>query len=69
MTVAEIKSLPIEEKMLIMQSIWEDMRDRFQATELPQSQKDLLDARRNRVASGEAKVLDWDSVKASIGRP
>lgn len=51
-----------------MEVIWEDLRARADRAGISQEQKDLLDARRARVASGEAKLLDWDSVKDSIGR-
>lgn len=68
MTVADIKSLPIEEKFLIMETLWEEMRDLYEQSEIPQAHKDLLDLRRVRVESGEAKLVDWDSVKSSIGR-
>jgi hypothetical protein len=51
-----------------MEVIWEDLRARADRAGISQEQKDLLDARRARVASGEARLLDWDSVKHSIGR-
>lgn len=68
MTVADVKSMSVEEKVQIMETIWEDMRDRFERSDIPQSHKDLLDLRRERASSGESKILDWDTVKSSIGR-
>ena len=68
MTAAEVKTLPMAQKIQIMEAIWEDLRDRFEQSELPQRLKDLLDQRRARVREGSAKVLDWDKVKSSIGR-
>jgi putative addiction module component (TIGR02574 family) len=68
MTAEEIRALPVEEKIRIMEAIWEDFRDRFDRMELPQEQKDLLDLRRARVQDGKARLLDWDSVKGTIGR-
>ena len=52
----------------IMEAIWEDLRDRFERSDVPQEHKDLLDLRRARIASGEAQLLAWDEVKGSIGR-
>ncbi|MCP5541525.1 MAG: addiction module protein [Akkermansiaceae bacterium] len=69
MTTQEIKDLPIDQKFQIMEAIWEDLRERIERIEIPQQYKDLLDERRARVASGEARLLDWDSVKSTIGRP
>ena len=68
MTTAEIKALPLTEKFLLMEALWEDLRERFEDTELTESQKALLDRRRSAVESGESKLHDWDTVKASIGR-
>ena len=69
MTAEDIKTLPIAQKIQIMEAIWEDLRDRFERMELPPQLKGLLDQRRARVRDGSAQLLDWDSVKSSIGRP
>lgn len=68
MTAEEVKALPIEQKIRIMEAIWEDFRDRFERVDVSQQQKDLLDSRRARVREGAAQLLDWESVKGSIGR-
>ncbi|MBI4026990.1 MAG: addiction module protein [Verrucomicrobia bacterium] len=68
MTSAELKELPITEKIQIMEVLWEDLRERFDRMDLPQAHKDLLDQRRSRVEEGTAKLLDWDAVKSTIGR-
>jgi len=68
MTAEEVKSLPVDQKIRIMEAIWEDFRDRFDRMEIPQEQKGLLDERRARVREGKARLLDWDSVKGTIGR-
>ena len=68
MSAADVSQLPLREKLQIMEVIWEDLRARADRAGISQEQKDVLDARRARVASGEAKLLDWDSVKDSIGR-
>ena len=68
MTTEDVKALPIERKLQIMEAIWEDFRDRFERLDVPQVQKDLLDHRRARVREGAAQLLDWDAVKGTIGR-
>lgn len=68
MSAAEILQLPLREKLQIMEAIWEDLRERAETCAISQETKDLLELRRARVESGEAKMLDWDSVKHSIGR-
>lgn len=67
-TAAEIKAMPIGQKFLIMETLWQDLQERFEAMPVPQDLKDLLDDRRARVARGEAAVLDWDEVKSALGR-
>lgn len=69
MTAEEVKALPTDRKIQIMEAIWEDFRDRFDRLDVPQSQKDLLDRRRARAREGAAQLLDWESVKGTIGRP
>jgi putative addiction module component (TIGR02574 family) len=68
MTAAEVKELPITEKIQLMEVLWQDLRDRFDQMDLPQAHKDLLDQRRLHVEQGTAKLLDWDTVKSTIGR-
>ncbi len=69
MTSQDVKELPVQQKLQIMEAIWEDLRDRFDRLDVPQQQKDLLDQRRVRVLEGVAQLRDWDSAKGSIGRP
>lgn len=68
MTAQEVRTLPTEEKFQIMETLWEDMRERFETAEISPQLRDLLRDRRARVEKGEARLLDWDSVKFSIGR-
>lgn len=68
MSIAEIHQLPIEEKLRIMEALWEDLRDRFERMPIPESHRALLDDRRARVQSGAVQLLDWDTVKTTIGR-
>lgn len=68
MTIEEVRTLPVAEKIQIMEAIWQDMRERVEQADVPQQLKDLLDQRRARAGDGSARVLDWDGVKAGIGR-
>ena len=68
MTALEIKTLPIEEKVRLMEAIWEDMRDHCEESPVSQEVVELLKTRQARVEQGEARLLDWDKVKFSIGR-
>jgi putative addiction module component (TIGR02574 family) len=67
MNPEDVCRLPLREKLQIMEAIWRDLRDHVDGCDPPREHRDLLDARRTDVDSGEAKLLDWDSVKHSIG--
>jgi Putative addiction module component len=68
MSVTEIQQLPTEDKLQIMQTLWEEMHQRFESSQISPELSALLQDRRARVARGEVKLLDWDSVKFAIGR-
>ena len=68
MIANEIKGLSVSEKMQILECIWDDFRERVESSDLSPDLKAALDQRRERVASGSARVLEWDSVKYEIGR-
>jgi hypothetical protein len=63
MTSEDLKTMPISQKLQIMEAIWMDLRDRFERLEVPPQLRELLDQRRARVRDGSAQLLDWDSVK------
>lgn len=68
MTTEELKQLPTEEKVLMMETLWDDLREHFENAEISEDQKRLLDLRRTRVDSGKSRLFHWDEVKSSIGR-
>ena len=69
MTIEDVRALPVERKIQIMEAIWEDFRERFERSEISPEQKQLLDRRRARVREGTARLLEWDAVKGTLGRP
>lgn len=64
----DVKTMTTEEKLLTMMSLWDDMRQTFENSAESEEIHTLLDKRAARIESGEAEVLDWDTVKGSIGR-
>jgi putative addiction module component (TIGR02574 family) len=68
MSITEIHQLPIEEKLRIMEAIWEDLRERFEKMPVSEAHRALLDERRARVQNGTAQLRDGDAVKTTIGR-
>lgn len=53
-----------------MEVLWDDMRSTIDQaeTDIPMNHKEILDSRKERVQNGEAKLLDWDEVKETVGK-
>ena len=67
MSIAEIRQLPLNEKLQIMEAIWEDLRAHAEQVPVPGWHRDLLDARRKAVEEGREQILDWDEAKKTLG--
>lgn len=68
MSIAEVRNLPLREKLQILEVIWDDLSARVNEMSVSPAVGDLLDERIERIRNGSAEVHDWDSVKFSIGR-
>lgn len=68
MSVSELKTMVLGEKLQIMEDIWDGLQEGFDRSEISPQTKTLLDERRARIHRGDARLLDWDAVKGSIGR-
>ena len=62
----EIHQLPLREKLLVMEAIWEDLSREEQNLEVPQWHKELLDERERLLAEGKAQFVDWEEAKRQI---
>ena len=62
----QIDQLSLEEKLQIMEALWEDLRSRAEDMPVPQWHKDVLDTRERMIETGEASFEDWDSAKKRI---
>ena len=68
MSITEIRQRPLNEKLQLMEALWDDLRAHVEGLPVPQWHKELLDARRKALEEGKEEVLEWDDVKASLGR-
>ena len=62
----QIHQLPLREKLLVMEAIWEDLSGEEQNLEVPQWHKELLDERERLLAEGKAQFVDWEEAKRQI---
>ncbi len=61
-----LKDMTLQEKLAVMESLWEDLGRTPEAIESPAWHKDVLDERRQRLAEGNARFTDWETAKADI---
>lgn len=58
--------MSLQEKLAAMESLWEDLAHTPEAIESPAWHKDILDERRQRLAEGQSRFIDWETAKADI---
>ncbi len=61
-----LKDMSLHEKLAAMESLWEDIARTPEAFESPTWHKDILDERRQRLATGKSELVDWETAKADI---
>ena len=66
MSIAEIRQLPLNEKLQIMEALWEDLRSHTEHEPIPDWHKTILDERKAAVESGQEEVIDWEEAKARL---
>jgi hypothetical protein len=64
--IIEIKQLSREEKLRIMEAIWEDLSSEDQAMQSPAWHESTLRETDQRVQSGKEQILDWKEAKKEI---
>ena len=61
-----LKEMTLQEKLAAMELLWEDLARTPEAVESPAWHKDILDERRQRLAEGKSRFIDWETAKAEI---
>jgi putative addiction module component (TIGR02574 family) len=65
-TALAIDQMTTAEKLMAMEALWDNLcRDEAQIP-VQEWHKQVLDERRRQIDTGEAKFLDWETVKARI---
>jgi hypothetical protein len=65
-TTAETATLSPEEKIRIMESIWDDLCDTAGSTLSPDWHGSVLADRKAAVLAGEDEIIDWETAKRKI---
>ena len=61
-----LDEMSVQEKIAAMESLWEDLSRSSEAIESPEWHKDVLDQRRQQIAEGTSRFVDWETAKAEI---
>jgi putative addiction module component (TIGR02574 family) len=64
--LAEIQQLPLREKLLVMEALWDSIAQAEDQLDVPQWHKAILDEREKLVQEGGAKFIDWEAAKKQI---
>lgn len=66
--IEQIHQMPLHEKLLAMEAIWDDLSRNEIALEVPQWHKEILDTREQLLADGKARFIHWEDAKEQILR-
>ena len=64
--LADIRNLPLHEKLRMMEALWDGITPLEAELEVPQWHQDLLDEREQLIQDGKAKFIDWETAKQQI---
>ena len=64
--LAEIRELPLHDKLRMMEVLWDGIAPSEAELEVPQWHKDLLDERGQLIHDGKATFIDWETAKQQI---
>jgi len=67
-TLSEIKQMSKQEKLHLMETIWQQLSIDEEQIEVPQSHKEMLEKRAAMAEQGEAEFLDWQQAKKQINK-
>jgi putative addiction module component (TIGR02574 family) len=61
-----LNEMSIEEKLQLMEELWADLSRNEATLESPDWHRAVLEAREQKIASGDAQFSDWEQAKAEI---
>lgn len=64
--VLPLSSMTIEDKLLAMESLWDDLCRLRPSMEPPAWHRNILDERERNLQAGSDELLDWEEAKRAI---
>ena len=66
MSLSEIQQLPRQEKLRLMETLWDDLSREEAELESPAWHETTPAETQQRLANGQEQVLDWEQAKAEL---
>jgi putative addiction module component (TIGR02574 family) len=67
--LTEVQSWPPEDRLRLIEEVWDGLSDEGYEPELTEELKDLLDRRLAALDADPGNVLTWEEIKAYVRRP
>ncbi len=67
--LTEIQSWPAQDRLRLIEEVWDRLSDEACEPELSDDLKDLLDRRLAALGSDPGNVVTWDQIKEYVRRP
>lgn len=64
--LSELKELSLNEKLLMMKTLWESIALDEEQIAVPQWHKDILEERDQLIKQGKAHYIEWQTAKSQI---
>jgi hypothetical protein len=68
-THADIENMSREEKLRVMEALWQEISKADPAPESPAWHGEVLEQTRSRVSAGTEQVVDWEEAKHRLRNP
>jgi putative addiction module component (TIGR02574 family) len=68
MSIAELRKLPTDEKLRIIEALWADLAAEEDMVASPAWHADVLKETEAEYAAGKVEVLDWSEAKKELRR-
>lgn len=67
--LTEVQSWPAEDRLRLIEEVWDGLSGEGDETELTEDSKDLLDRRLAALDSDPGNVVTWEEIKEYVRRP
>lgn len=64
--IANVRKLPRHEKLLMMETLWEDLSREDEEIESPDWHRQALEETQQQITAGKAAILDWSEAKQKL---